>query len=139
HSELSSCPELLDSELRFSGPMRVARFWRLPLLIALTYTLPLATGQVAITTYHADNARTGQNVNEQILTPANVNVNSFGKVFSYSLPSDSYAYAQPLYLPNVSIPGQGFHNVLYVATQRNVVYGFDADGSGTIWQTSLGT
>ena len=88
-------------------------------------------------TYHNDNLRTGQNSNETVLTPANVNPAQFGKLFSYSL--DGIAFASPLYVANVSIPGKGFHNVVYVATENDTVYAFDADGlSNTpLWQVSF--
>jgi hypothetical protein len=61
--------------------------------------------QVSVTTYHNDNARTGQNLHESILTPANVNPNGFGRLFVQ--PVDGYIYAQPLYVPNVSIRRAG--------------------------------
>lgn len=86
-------------------------------------------------TYHNDNARTGQNLKEGILTPANVNSQTFGKLFSLSV--DGYVYAQPLYVSNLSIKGQT-RNVLFVATEGNSVYAFDADKPGNpLWQTSF--
>jgi len=72
------------------------------LCLCLTLVLPAYT-QVAVTTSRNDNSRDGQNLNETTLTPANVNVTQFGKLFSQ--PVDGYVYAQPLYVPNVSIPG----------------------------------
>jgi hypothetical protein len=106
-----------------------------------TLTLGVAaTPQGAITTQHNDTFRTGQNINETILTPANVNVGSFGKLFSY--PVDGYIYAQPLYLPDVDIPGNGIHNVVYVVTEHDSIYAFDADSNAggnqtPLWHTSL--
>src|ERR1700686_1998302 len=83
---------------------------------------------------HNDNGRTGQNLYETTLTPQNVNMTGFGKVFTY--PVDGPIFAQPLYVPNVIIPNQGMHNVLYVATENDSVYAFDADGLTTtpLWQ-----
>lgn len=88
-------------------------------------------------TYRNDNARTGQNRNETILTPATVDQARFGKVFSY--PVDGNIYAQPLYVANVQVPGRGSVNVVYVATQHDSVYAFDADGklSSPLWKASF--
>lgn len=87
-------------------------------------------------TYHNDNARTGQNLQEAILTPANVDPTKFGKLFSY--PVDGQVYAQPLYMPNVNIGGQ-LHNVVFAATAHDSVYAFDADNpaSPPLWQRSF--
>ena len=88
-------------------------------------------------TYHNDNLRTGQNLSETVLALSNVNQNQFGKLFSY--PIDGMAFASPLYVANVSIPGQGYHNVVYVATENDSVYAFDADGLSTtpLWHVSF--
>ena len=88
-------------------------------------------------THQNDNARTGQNLNETVLTPSNVNQTQFGKLFSYAI--DGQAFASPLYVASVSIPGQGFHNVVYVATEHDSVYAFDADGlvSTPLWNVSF--
>ena len=92
---------------------------------------------VSILTHHYDVARTGANSSETLLTPANVNSNQFGKLFSF--PVDGQMYAQPLYVPEVSIPGKGIHNVVYAATEHDSVYAFDADGATTspLWQRSF--
>jgi len=89
-------------------------------------------------THHNDNLRTGQNLNETVLTPANVNQNHFGKLFSYSL--DGIAFASPLYVASVNIPGKGTRNVVYVATEHDSVYAFDAEGlngSTPLWHVSF--
>jgi hypothetical protein len=84
-----------------------------------------------------DNARTGANLNERILTPSNVNAAQFGKLFRLKVDGD--VYAQPLYLPDIDVPGKGKHNVLFVATENDSVYAFDADGSSAtpLWQVSF--
>jgi hypothetical protein len=89
------------------------------------------------TTYHNDNFRTGSNPGETVLAPSNVNFNQFGKLLSYTL--DGQTLATPLYVPNVAIPGMGAHNVVYVATEHDSVFAFDADGlvSTPLWQTSF--
>ncbi len=97
--------------------------------------------QVSVLTYHNDNARTGQNVAEAILVPTNVNQYEFGKLFSHNV--DGAVYAQPLYVSNVVFPGSSTHNVVYVATQHNSVYAFDADDNTggnafPLWSASLG-
>jgi hypothetical protein len=86
-----------------------------------------------VLTYHNDNARTGQQLNETVLTPANVNANSFGKLFV--IPVDGLVDAEPLYVAGINLAG-GIHNVLVVVTEHDSVYAFDADNGSTLWQVS---
>ena len=98
-----------------------------------------ALGQVSVLTAQYDNSRTTANLNETTLNTSNVNVNEFGRIFSRSL--DGNVYAQPLYMPNVAVPGKGTHNVIYVATMHNTVEAFDADDPSQatpFWQVNLG-
>ncbi len=107
----------------------------------MMFAAPAADGQVSVWTYHNNNHRDGANLNETVLNLTNVNSTAFGKLFSYAV--DGYVYAQPLYVPNVAIAGQGTHNVLFIATEHDTVYAWDADNAGTggglLWKTSLGT
>jgi uncharacterized repeat protein (TIGR02543 family) len=106
---------------------------------ALALFLPSLAAGIDVVTQHNDSGRTGQNLSETILTPSNVNVNLFGKLFARAV--DGQIYAQPLYLSNLTIQG-GTHNVVFVATMHNSVYAFDADDPGAstaLWQVNLGT
>lgn len=88
-------------------------------------------------TYHNDVARTAQNLHEVALSPETVRPNHFGKLASY--PIDGQAYAEPLYVANLSMGSGVFRNVVYVATQHDSVYAFDADGDGStpLWRKSF--
>jgi hypothetical protein len=88
-------------------------------------------------TYRYDDTGTGQNRLETSLTPKNVNAQSFGKLFAASV--DGYVYAQPLYVPNISIQGQNVHNVLYAATEHDTIFAFDADNGAELFRKSLGS
>jgi putative Ig domain-containing protein len=89
-----------------------------------------------VTTYHNNLSRDGTNTEEYALTPTNVTTTTFGKLYSCAI--DSPAYAQPLWVANLSIGG-GVHNVVFVATSRDTVYAFDADKGPcvTYWSVSL--
>jgi hypothetical protein len=91
--------------------------------------------QISVVTQHYDIARTGANTSETVLTPANVNFQQFGKLFSHSV--DGYAYAQPLYVPGVTMgagtPQAGIkHNVVFIATENDSIYAFDADSNSPV-------
>ncbi len=89
---------------------------------------------VAVLTYHNDAARTGQNLSETTLTTANVNSTSFGLLGS--IPVDGLVDAEPLYVGGMTIGG-ATHNVLFVATENDSVYAFDADTLTQLWHNSL--
>jgi hypothetical protein len=104
-------------------------------LAGLFVAATLASAQVNVVTQHNDIARTGQNLNETILTPATLTSGNFGKLFSVTV--DGQLYAQPLYVSNLSI-NSGTHNVVFVATEHDSVYAFDADSGGSpLWQITL--
>ena len=93
-----------------------------------------------VVTQHNDIARSGANNNETILTPSNVNTSSFGRLFSQTV--DAQIYAQPLYVAGVQISGKGTHNVVFVVTENDTIYAFDADSNGganstPLWKASL--
>src|SRR5438132_505983 len=113
--------------------------WALLAIFAVLHA-PSASAQTPVLTQHNNNARTGAYTTETVLTPANVNQATFGKLFSY--PADGRIYAQALYVPNVSITGKGTHNVIFIATEHDSVYAFDADSNGgsnstPLWQITL--
>ena len=139
------------TETAASSPMLIiiATVITMPVMFAAicqrraTSALILAAGLLAhaafaqnVLTYHNDNARTGLNPVESVLTPANVASSNFGKLFTVAV--DGYVYAQPLIVTNVAIAGQGTHDVVYIATEHDSVYAFDAYTNGPpLWQTSF--
>jgi len=93
--------------------------------------------QPVIPTAQYDNSRSGTNLQETILKPANVNSTRFGKLFV--LPVEGDVYAQPLFIPKLEIPGKGVHDVVFIATEHDSVYAFDAAGQPTtpLWQVGF--
>jgi hypothetical protein len=102
---------------------------------ALALALPVRAQMTDVLTYHNDTFRTGQTLHEEILTPANVKTNHFGKL--WTLPADGLVDAEPLYAAGVAIPGRGLHNVLFVATEHDSVYAYDADSTNLFWHVSM--
>jgi hypothetical protein len=103
--------------------------------LGFALTPQVAVAQIATSQY--DNLRTGTTLVEKLLTPQNVNANQFGKLGAFQV--DGAVYAQPLFIPSLGIPGQGKHDVLFVATEHDTVYAFDADRPDhpPLWQVSL--
>jgi hypothetical protein len=92
------------------------------------------SSNVNVLTYHNDNARTGQNLNETTLTTSNVNSTTFGKLAT--LPVTSNVDAEPLYVSNLVINGVS-HNVVFAATEADIVYAFDADTYTQLWSVPV--
>ena len=114
---------------------RAARNLGLILAVVCLALLSFSFAQAPFLTSRGDNARDGANTNETLLAPANVNMSHFGRLFSS--PVDYIVMAQPLYVPNVNIPGQGTHNVIYVATEMDSVYAIDAETGAQLWHASM--
>ena len=105
------------------------------LLLTLVVLVLPASAQVLTSQY--DNARTGANLHETTLTPANVNPAQFGKLFTLKV--DGAIYGEPLYMPGLEVPGKGRHNVVFVATEHDSVYAFDAEGNPAepLWKVNF--
>jgi hypothetical protein len=108
--------------------------------VGLALVTSAAIAQSSVLTQDYDMARSGANLGEVILTPSNLSAATFGKLFSY--PVDEEVFAQPLYVPNLSIAGNT-HNVVFIATMGNSVFAFDADNAVTsntpLWKANVGT
>src|SRR5882757_287273 len=95
------------------------------------------TDLAGVYTYHNDLSRDGANPKEYALTPSNVNASGFGKLAS--CPVDGAIYGQPLWVANLTVNGAK-HNVVFVATQHDSLYAFDADSSSCatpLWHANL--
>jgi hypothetical protein len=100
---------------------------------------PAAVAGVPVVTQHNDNARTGANLRETILAPSTVSQKTFGRLFSRQV--QGYVYAQPLYVPQLEIGGR-VRNVVFVATEHDDLYAFDADdplSTEPLWHDNFGT
>ena len=119
---------------RPQGNLAIARKWFLS--FSILFLTSLAFCQVQVLTEHNDVTRSGANVSESYLTPANVNFSTFGKLFTQTV--DGYVVGQPLYLSAVSFPNGMKHNVVYVTTQHDSVFAFDADSyQAPLWSVSF--
>jgi len=135
---MASCPKPSSLSAIISRSRVLPSSHLLLAFVASVFTLGLPLlGQTPVTTWHYDNARTAANTTETLLSPANVSWHSFGKLFTQ--PVDGFIVGHPLYLPSVSVPEQGTHNVVYVATMHDTVYAFDADTPDVapLWTTSI--
>ena len=122
----------MQSNLRHS---RLRRVRTVVFLICCFLLAPALAPSQDVLTYRNDNARTGQYLNETLLTPNSVNPAAFGKLVTFSV--DGMVDGQPLYVSSVSIPSKGAHNVLIVVTEHDSVYAFDADTGAVIWHVSV--
>jgi hypothetical protein len=106
------------------------------LLLCIMIGLPPAARAQVLTAQY-DNSRTGADLHEKILNPSNVNTHTFGKVFSRTVDGD--VFAQPLYVPALTIPGLGKRNVVFAATEHDSVYAFDANSprDTPLWKTTF--
>ena len=118
---------------------RLQTRWLRRALIALCLNslilLPPAFTQTNVLTYHNDNFRTGQDLTESRLTLQNVNSASFGRLFTLSV--DGKVDAQPLYVSRLAMPALGVHDVVFVATEHDSVYAFDANTGAKLWSASM--
>ncbi|HEX7734926.1 MAG TPA: hypothetical protein VF458_08685 [Ktedonobacteraceae bacterium] len=142
----------MKSALRMWAVVATSGFLIVTLALNMSFVLELAAGKkmahlarrgdavgaAAVLTYKYDNLRTGANTQETTLTPASVNVRQFGRRVTF--PVDGQIYAQPLYMPNLTVQNQA-RNVVFVATEHDSVYAFDASaqdpGKGLLWHTSF--
>jgi hypothetical protein len=104
-------------------------------MTTLATTAVTSTGKIDVLTYHYDNLRDGVDPDETILTPQNVNSNSFGKLFS--VPVDGDVYAQPLYVSDLLMPDGKIHDVMFVVTEHDSLYAIDANNGTILWQDSF--
>jgi hypothetical protein len=128
---------ILQNRPRVPAACPALALFCLALLLPTTTVLAQAPN---VLTWRYDNTHQGQNTQETILTPSNVNTNTFGKLFSYTV--DGQVYAQPLYVQNLTLPNQTTHNVIFIADEHDSVYAFDADSNGgsnsaPLWQASM--
>lgn len=122
------------SYLRFLSKTSSGYFCSMMLCSCVVLLGISVSAQTDVLTYHNDLSRTGQNLNETILTTSNVNSAGFGKLMTLKVDSD--IDAEPLYVSNLTINGV-MHNVLYTVTENDSVYAFDADSGTQLWKTSV--
>ncbi len=136
HQAELTLAHLLQRKTEMRKGARLSRTSISKLLIVLVFTLGYADAQVSVLTQRNDNSRSGLNANETVLAPSNVNTPNFGKLFSLAV--DGRVFGQPLYVPNLSIGG-GTHNVVFIATEHDSIYAYDADGLVTrpLWTANL--
>jgi hypothetical protein len=122
--------EMMPQSIRIQACQGVAA----AMILALSAIFSTAVLAQDVRTYHNNNARTGFDNKETVLSYSNVNSSSFGKLFV--VPADGLVDGEPLYLSSVAIAGVT-HNLLIVVTEHDSVYGYDADTGASLWKVSM--
>jgi hypothetical protein len=115
--------------------LRPGFFFRSTAASALLLFILSVFATANVLTWHNDDARTGQNLSEKILTPSNVNSTNFGKLFAINV--DGNVHAQPLFVAGLALANGGVHNVVIIATEHDSVYACDADDGTVLWHVSI--
>ena len=138
-SRISHRQQLFRSRTPGSYAFLMRRLAHFSLVLLGLFSQSLAGLSQNVTTQQYGNSRSGVQSQETLLTPSNVSTSSFGKLFSF--PVSGYVYAQPLYMSGLQMADGTTHNVLFVATEQDYVYAFDADGNnpaqGYLWRDLL--
>ena len=123
--------------VRYGSDMKTQGFFgrRSIVCVLLCFAATLYGQMTDVLTYHNDNTRDGQTLHEEVLTPANVTSTHFGLLRTLTV--DGLVDAEPLYAAGVVIPGVGMRNILFVVTEHDSVYAFNADGTNIYWQVSM--
>src|SRR4029077_3507337 len=127
--------EICDCIVKDREMLRAGFFFCSIAASALLFLILSVFATANVLTWHNDDARTGQNLSEKILTPSNVNSTNFGKLFAINV--DGKGDAQPLFVTGLALANGGVHNVVIIATEHDSVYACDADDGTVLWHVSI--